>query len=530
MDKYDYFKEGIRKAVEEFNKVDKSENIRIVSHLDCDGICSASILVKALGNENRNYTVSIVQQLNEKVMRELNNESYKCVFFTDLGSSQVGLVEEIFKGKKVFVLDHHELDPYDAVSQSVIRSEHNLKNPLGSLQLGNPMDSLCNNELAINAITSYENVVHINPVLFGIDGGREICGAGVTYLFAKALNEKNKELAHIAVIGAIGEVQEDNGFLKLNNEILEEAVEQGKVVVKKGLRFFGMQTKPLHKVLEYSNDPYIPGVSGSESSAIQWLHSIGINPKIGNEWKKVTHLSEEDLRKLSTGIILQRMNHDNENAEDIFGNIYILAEEKEGSPFRDAKEFATLLNSCGRLNKASLGIGACLGESKAKKMALDNLAAYRKELLKAINWFKSNQDGDSKRIIKGNGYIIINAEDNILSTITGTLASIVARSNEFKEGTIIISMAQTKENTTKISTRIASGAGNRKDYPIDLSSIIGMIISMIEGASSGGHYQAAGAVIPTEKEQEFIESAKDVLDKVLGEENVTISKRVLPKI
>ncbi len=498
MDKYEYFKLGIKKAVEEFNKIDKNETVRIVSHLDCDGICSASILVKALGNENRNYTVSIVQQLNARVMRELNDEDYKCIFFTDLGSSQVRHVREIFKDKKVFVLDHHELDTNDEISEKIIGSNYD-------------------NELAINAVNYYENVVHINPVLFGIDGGREICGAGVTYLFAKALSEKNRELAHIAVIGAIGEVQEDNGFLRLNNEILQEAVEQGKVVVKKGLKFFGMQTKPLHKVLEHSNDPYIPGVSGSESSAIQWLHSIGIDPKIGNEWRRGMHLSEEDLRKLSTGIILQRMNR-HEDAEDIFGNVYVLTEEKEGSPFRDAKEFATLLNSCGRLNKASLGIGACLGDSKAKKMALDNLVAYRKELLKAINWFKSSQNSDNGSIVKGNGYIIINAEDNILSTITGTLASIVARSNEFKEGTVIISMAQTRENTTKVSTRIA---GSRKKDGIDLSAIINMIISSIEEASSGGHYQAAGAVIPTEKEQEFIENAKNVLDRVLREDIMT---------
>ncbi len=496
MDKYYCFKEGIKKAVEEFRKIDKNENVRIVSHLDCDGISAASILIKALGNENRNYTVSIVQQLNEKVMKELNNENHKYIFFTDLGSSQINLMNKVFVNKKIFILDHHELDPHDLAGQKVIESNYN-------------------NEMALGAINFYENIIHVNPVLFGIDGGREVSGAGVTYFFVRDLNEKNKELAHLAIIGAIGEVQESDGFLKLNNDILEEAVAEGKIEVKKGLRFFGMQTKPLHKVLEYSTDPYIPRVSGSESSAIQWLQYIGIEPKIGKEWRKITHLSEEDLRKLSTSIILQRINDNHENAEDIFGNIYILTQEKEGSSFKDAKEFSTLLNSCGRMNKASLGIGACLGDNKAKRMALDNLVSYRKELIKAINWLRSSQK--SEKIVRGGGYLIINAEDNVLSTIIGTLASMLAKSNELKEGTIIISMAQTRENTTKISTRIA---GHKKEYQIDLSSIVSMMISKIEGASSGGHFQAAGAVIPTEREKDFIENAKSVLDKVLSEENV----------
>ncbi|MBI2546615.1 DHH family phosphoesterase [Candidatus Woesearchaeota archaeon] len=491
MDSYTYFKEGLKRAVDEFRKLDKKETIRIVSHLDCDGISSSAILIRALQHEHRNYTVSIVQQLNEKAMRELNAENFKYFFFTDLGSSQVSLVESIFKGKKVFVLDHHELDPKDKISQRVISAKHDA-------------------EQALKAITAYEHVVHVNPVLFGVDGGREICGAGITYLFARILNPVNKASAHIAVIGAIGEVQEHNGFLSLNNEILQDALATGTITVKRGLRFFGMQTRPLHKVLEYSNDPYIPGVTGSESSAIQWLHHIGIDPKNGKDWKRGMHLSEEDMAKLSSAIILQRMQDNHENPEDIFGNVYLLAHEKEGSPFKDAKEFATLLNSCGRMQKASLGIGALLGEQKAKKAALDNLAAYRKELLKALNWYKEAQG--SRNLVKGNGYIIINAQDNILSTVTGTLASIIAKSNELREGTVIVSMARTQEQTIKISTRIA---GNKRDYPIDLSAIISAIIAKIEGASSGGHYQAAGAVIPCAQETLFIAQAQDVLDTML---------------
>ena len=75
--------------------------------------------------------------------------------------------------------------------------------------------------------------------------------------------------------------------MRLNNEILETAVKHRKIKVEKGLRLFGVHTKPIHKVLEYSTDPYIPGISGNESGAIQFLHQIGIEPKNGNKWKKI---------------------------------------------------------------------------------------------------------------------------------------------------------------------------------------------------------------------------------------------------
>ena len=54
----------------------------------------------------------------------------------------------------------------------------------------------------------------MNPHLFDIDGSTEISGAGVVYLFCKALDGKNKDMAHIAIVGAIGDIQEDKGFKK----------------------------------------------------------------------------------------------------------------------------------------------------------------------------------------------------------------------------------------------------------------------------------------------------------------------------
>ena len=473
MDKYDEFKEQIKKATDEFKKIDKNETIRLVSHLDADGVSACSIMVRLLNNYNMKYSVSIVQQLTKDVLDGLGLEPYNYFVFTDIGSNSLADIRQVLNGKKVFILDHHTPEKAEKT----------------------------------------EDIVLVNPHLVGIDGGKEISGAGVVYLFASMLDKKIESMAYVAVIGAMGDIQEENGFLKLNNEILDVAVNNGKIKIIKGLRIFGAQTKPLHKVLEYSTDPYIPDVTGSESGAIQFLQQIGINPKNGNGWKKIVHLNEEEIKKLVTGVIMKRLNKE-DRAEDVLGNVYILKEEIKESPTRDVKEFATLLNACGRLGKASLGIGTCLGDAKMKKRAIASLSEYKREIVKSLRWFEENKE--SEFVFNGEGFVIINAQDRVMPTIIGTLASILSKSNGFKAGTFIMSMAQLYDGNTKVSLRL-SGRNN----DVDLKMVVEEVIKGMEGCEAGGHKNAAGAILPTEKEDEMVKRAKEVLGKRALEEVVS---------
>ncbi len=471
MDCYEKFNEILNNAADDFRKTDKKEVIRLVSHLDADGISACSIMVKLLNSDNRKYSVSIVQQLNKAVLSQLASEPYNCFIFTDIGSGSLKEIKETLKGKKVFIFDHH------------ITDESN--------------DS---------------GAILVNPHVCGIDGGKEISGAGVVFKFACAVDKAMEELAHIAIVGAIGDLQENNGFLRLNNEILKVAIEKNKIQVKKGLRIFGAQTKPLHKALEYCTDPYIPGVSGSESGAIQFLSQVGIEPKNGKGWKKIVHLDEEDMKKLVTGIIMKRLNEI--NPEDVLGNTYILPHEEEESPTRDAKEFATLLNACGRLGRASLGIGACLGDKKIRKQAIRSLGDYKKEIVNALNWYNENKFGED--VFWGNRFVIINAKDKVMSTMIGTLASILSKSSVMNNNVFILSMAQALEGSTKVSLRTT----NNLNGMLDLKKMVDEMISGIGNSEAGGHQNAAGAVIPTDKESMFIAAAKEVLAKYAIEEKI----------
>ncbi len=456
----------------EFKKLDESKTIRIISHLDADGISAASILIKTLNRCSRKYSISIVQQLTEEKIQALSKERYKVFMFTDIGSGQIDFINKYLSDRKVFILDHHEL-------QSPIENK---------------------------------SIIQLNPHLFGIDGNDQISGSGVVYLFSKEVNITNKDMAHIAIIGAIGDIQEQNGFSKLNGMIVDDAKSSGKLKVINGIRIFGAQTKPLYKLLQYSTDPYIPGVSGSEMGAINFLNRIGIKPRNSEGFVKLVNLSDEEIKKLTAGIIMQRISAGIKDAQSIIGPVYILKEEKKESPLRDAREFATLLNACGRLGEASVGIGTCLGDPKIKRKALDTLTTYKREIMNSLRWYDENKS-NKRHIIKESKFLIINAEDKVKTSIIGTMSSILSKSDSTGDMKYIIGLARNEEElTTKVSIRCL-------DEEADAREMMHQICNDIYH-ECGGHKSAAGAVIKSDEEEKFIENAKKFLKRVCIEERV----------
>src|SRR3989344_3621855 len=181
------FEKQVEEVVKRFKEL-KNEPVRIISHLDADGISAASILIYALVNENIKFSLSIVKQLSQSVLNELSLEPYQTFIFTDLGSGYLSYIEQALSNKTIFIFDHHKPE---------------------------------------NKKTS---IIHLNPHLAGIDGSTEISGSGVVYLFAKRLNSKNQEMAHIALIGAIGDSQVNGDHLSsFNQKILDDAVTLNKI-------------------------------------------------------------------------------------------------------------------------------------------------------------------------------------------------------------------------------------------------------------------------------------------------------------
>ena len=460
MDNREDFKKTAKILADKFKELDKGV-IRIISNLDTDGITAAAILVSALKREGIKFSLSFVKQLSKGFLQSMKKEPYKTIIFADLGSSVISNIKKYLADKNIFILDHH-IAEYDD-----------------------------------------KKIYHLNQHLFGLEEYNEISAAGVCYFFAKALDEKNMDLAHIAFIGAVGDVQEYKGVHGLNKEILEDAINNGKIDVKTGLRIFGYQTRAIHKVLEYCVDPYIPGVSGSESGAVAFLSECGIEAKTDADWRRIIDLNDDEMKKLITGIILRRIGRE-ENPGDVLGPIYTLRNEEEGSVIKDIKEFATLLNACARLGKPSLAM-AVLFDETTKGKAVVLLEEYKGMIMRALQWFYENRK--TENIFEGNGFTIINAGDNIKDTIIGVMAGIISRAGIYPDGTIIISIANNMEGDLKSSIRVA---GLKVNENLNVKDILTDIVKGLD-AEVGGHKLAAGSLVNINKQEDFIKNIKTIL-------------------
>lgn len=451
-------------------------NVRLVSHHDSDGVSSAAIMVSALARDGKEFRLSFIRQLYETDIMELGREDNRLIVFLDMGSGQLGLIQEhLARGStRIIIIDHHMMQ---------------------------------------GEVTT-DDVIQLNPVEFGID--ENIAGSGAAYLVARAMSPENRDLSELAVIGAIGDSQTGSigpgwGLLGINKEILQDAQNTGKIRVSKGLRLWGRRARPIHKALEYSVDPYIPGVSGSESGAVNFLHEIGIDIRDeSGAWRTLSSLSEKELKRLATGIIKERIRDNRENPDWIFGDVYDLLDKEEG--LSDASEFATVLNSAGKQGMGYVGIGLCLNNKEYFAAVDGMLESYRREIGRSLRWLERNRDS----FISTEHAVFIVAGNSIPENVASNVVSIASRSAdllpEADRAKPVFIMVDNERGETKISARASDGLVERG---FSLQGVVS-VAAAAAGGEGGGHAGAAGASIPKAGVEMFINSIEELMKKVFG--------------
>lgn len=322
---------------------------------------------------------------------------------------------------------------------------------------------------------NYDNVIHFNLELFGI---KNISGAGTTYLLVKEILDNNK-LASLAIVGAMG----DSAIAD------SKAFESPFVEKETGLKLFGRFSRPLHKAIQFSSN--IPNIT-DESKAIQFLSEAGIDAQNNGSWRTLSDLNEEETRKLSDAIVKEI------GSEEVIGDVWTLKDFPD--ELQDAKEFATLLNACGRMGEAATGIAVCLGNEKAIGLARGFMRGYKRLISNYLRWVENNPE--SIKETESARYII--AGDNIHENIIGTIISIRFRNMNDKP---MIGLANA-EDGIKVSAR---------SYGMNISTIISEAAKICEGVG-GGHEKAAGCTIPLESQDKFIE----VCDNLIREKLIKI--------
>lgn len=466
--------EGLILKVREAGELIKTfqGRIRLISHYDCDGICSAAIMVKALEREGKDFCLSFVEQLTRDEIVELAGEDNGFIIFLDLGSGQLEGIQDGLGGAKIIISDHHQIE----------------------------------------GAAASDDILHINPIDYGIT--ENVSGSGMAYLLARALSHENRELSELGVIGAIGDSQmgaigADWGLFGLNKEILKDAQTSGKISVSRGLRIWGKTTRPVHKALEYSVDPYVPGISGSESGSVQLLQELGIPLKNGKGgWRTLSDLSDEETKRLSSEMIKERMRGNEANPEWIFGDVYELLDKPE---FRDANEFVTVLNAAGKRGLGYLGVSLCLDNPKAFSDIRNVLNSYRKEIGRSLNWIYQNRgyikSTDNASYILAGG----NVPEHIISNVT----SIVSRSGFMPEDKPVFAFVDTRNGKVKISARASDGLVRNG---FNLRDVMVEAVREVDG-EGGGHHGASGGRIPRGSEERFINRVELILKKAEGDKH-----------
>ncbi len=457
--------------------VKKDGFILVFSHLDADGVAAAGIMGKMLYRLDARFRIRVMQWVDDKIIGEVIADKPQLVILTDFGSGYLDLLNEKIPNVKVVILDHHQI----------------------TSKIANP------------------NFVQVNPHLFGIDGATDVSGSGVAYFAAKAVNAANVDLAPIALVGALGDMQDkydQRSLRSLNEIIVNDGVSAGLLKVEKDLTFFGRETRPIHRMLATTTNPFIPGLSGEEDKALTFLVNLDIPIKQGDKFRALRDLNEEEKRKLCSALadhLLSKGLH--LEVESLIGYIYILTKEEPNTALRDAREFAVVLNSAGRMDRPSLGIAICMGDRKAAlEEANKILEDYRKNINKYLGWVNEKPE----RMREFQNIYVIYGENFINEKIIGTVSSIIVSSLANNEKPLLAFANIEAEKAAKFSGRTTEAALRKG---VNLGDVM-RLASEANGGKGGGHNIAAGSQVPLDKVEAFIKAADELVGRQLKGEKL----------
>ncbi len=444
----------IANALEGFSK---DRNLLVASHIDADGITSTGIISAVLSDLHIPFHLTFYKQMLRRDVRAVVSKGYDSILLTDFGTSHIEYLDRVAKeGVEVYVIDHHQ------------------------------------------PILEYEprHLFILNPYFHGIDGSREISASGLAYLIAKRIGGY-EHLLPVAIAGAIGDRQHEEGFQGVNRELLKYAMDTGLIKVVNEVNLFGGPKYPLLFALERTVDPYIPGITSDQSACFEFLTNIGIEPMKQGAWITLRDLNERK-KKILVSELVKRIASESGKARaarKLIGEIYFWNFEDDSSPIKDLRDFSTILNACGRMGYGGFGVALCMGyRGWYLAQALRVYQEYRQSISSAI---KNVLFNFNERVLVSNGVAFISGEDIIQDTMIGTITSILLGLKEFEQVNVAIGFSKVNNSLLKVSGRVKADTG------LNIGKVMSEISASLEG-EGGGHRLAAGCTIPKKYKERFI--------------------------
>jgi len=155
-----------------------------------------------------------------------------------------------------------------------------------------------------------------------------------------------------------------------------------------------------------------------------------------------------------------------------------------------------LIHNCANMNEPSTGLALCLGNEKALGTARNLSKAYRKIIGNYMRWIENNPE--SIKQAEHANYIL--GKDVINENFIGTIVSMLFKPVE----KTLIGFGNSKDGI-KVSGR--SKNVNIREMMVEAAKSC--------GGRGGGHEQAAGAMIPSDTQEKFIELCENLLKEKL---------------
>jgi len=437
--------------------IKESEDIKIYTHIDCDGVTAGAVLSSMLDRLGKDHEIDFIS-LDKIEDIESENE---LTIFSDLGSGQE-MDKFCTSSTKTLILDHHP--------------------PIRK------MDNSYNGQL-----------VELNPHFHNIDGSYEISGGGMAYLLARTFGFI--DLSWMGVLSAVGDMQ--NSFsgklIGLNNSILNESIQENLISSQNDLAIYGRQTRPIFIALSYFGDVNLP-ITNNKTECLLLLNKLDIPTKNGRKHRPLCDLTVQEkgrlfselVRMLSLEVPAKYVKY---VPKLISGDSYEFLMEEKYSPLRDASEFSTAVNACGRHNHHNVAMNVLKGDRGSGLDEMEDLALeHRRYLAKKMEWIR----GDERITAMDNLQYFEGSE--IKSEVIGTITGMILSYGDWKKPIIGLTPIGDEKEGIKVSLRCSRLLAYDG---IHFGNLIRKVAKKV-GGTGGGHSVACGAYIPEGKTNEFL--------------------------
>lgn len=193
--------EAMERAIQEVRQWPQKA-VQIFHHNDADGLTSGAILIRAFERQGYELHRFCLEKPYPVALKKVYQQEGCILIFVDFAGRIAPMISDLNGGRNLtLILDHH------VAQASTDPKVHNL-----------------------------------DPDLYGLKGDRDISASTTCYLFAQTLDPRNRDMAHIAALGAVGDAFfVDGRLVSQNRDAAMEAVQQGMMEIREdqgGERYF----------------------------------------------------------------------------------------------------------------------------------------------------------------------------------------------------------------------------------------------------------------------------------------------------